>query len=338
MLVVMQRNATEEQIRRVLEKITELGLTPHPLPGPTRTAIGITGNTAAISPDALGGLDGVSELLRVTKPFKLASREMHVDDTVVPTAQTRIGPKTFTVIAGPCSVENESMLLKTAEFLKSRGVNLLRAGAYKPRTSPYSFQGLESEGLRILRLARELTGMGIVTEVMDAALVDEIEASADILQVGARNMQNFALLKRLSRCRTPVLLKRGLSATLEELLMSAEYLLAGGNRNVVLCERGVRTFADHSRNTLDLSIIPPAKELSHLPIVVDPSHGTGRRSYVPAMARAAMAAGADGLMIEVHPDPDRAMSDGAQTLNFEQFDALLDSLKELAGPLNRTLN
>lgn len=338
MLVVMQHNATADQIGRVLAKITELGLTPHPLPGPTRTAIGITGNTAAISPESLGGLDGVSELLRVTKPFKLASREMHADDTTVATPQTSIGPKTFTIIAGPCSVENESMLLKTAEFLKSRGVNLLRGGAYKPRTSPYSFQGLEAEGLRILRLARERTGIGIVTEVMDATLVDEIESAADILQVGARNMQNFALLKRLSRSRTPVLLKRGLAATLEELLMSAEYLLAGGNRNVVLCERGVRTFADHSRNTLDLSVIPPAKELSHLPILVDPSHGTGRRSYVPAMARAALAAGADGLIIEIHPDPDRAMSDAAQTLSFEHFDQLLESLRALSVPLNRTLN
>lgn len=337
MLVVMQRGATGEQVDGVLAKIRDLGLTPHPLPGPTRTAIGITGNTAAIDSSLLDGLPGVKELLRVTKPYKLASREMHLDDTVIPLSGTAFGPGGLTIIAGPCSVENETMLLQTADFLMSRGVKLLRGGAFKPRTSPYSFQGLESEGLRILERARERTGIGIVTEVMDAALVDDIERSADMLQIGARNMQNFSLLKRVSRCTKPVLLKRGLSATLEELLMSAEYILAGGNRQIVLCERGVRTFADHSRNTLDISVIPAAKELSHLPIIVDPSHATGRRSHVPAMALAALAAGADGLMIEVHPDPDRAISDGAQTLNFQQFDLLLQSLRKVAEPLERTI-
>ena len=338
MLVVMQRLATDEQVQQVIGKIRELGLTPHPLPGPTRTAIGITGNTAAIDPATLDGLPGVMELLRVTKPYKLASREMHPEDSIVRTSQTEFGPGAFPIIAGPCSVENETMLLRTAEFLVSRGIPLLRGGAFKPRTSPYSFQGLEHEGLRILRKAREVTGIGIVTEVMDASQVDDVVEAADIVQIGARNMQNFSLLKRVSLCRKPVLLKRGLSATLEELLMSAEYVLAGGNRQVILCERGVRTFADHSRNTLDLSVIPPAKELSHLPIIVDPIHGTGRRGFVPPMALAALAAGADGLIVEVHPDPDRAMSDGAQTLNFPQFDQLLDSLRQLAVPLGRQLN
>ena len=337
MLVVMSRQATAEQVQHVVEAIRDMGLTPHPLPGPTRTAIGITGNTAAIDASNLAGLSGVIELIRVTKPYKLASREMHIDDSVVQLPQATFGPGKFTLIAGPCAVENETMLLRTAEFLASRGVRLLRAGAFKPRSSPYSFQGLEHAGLRLLEKARERTGLGIVTEVMDAALVDDVEAAADMLQIGARNMQNFTLLKRVSRCAKPVLLKRGLAATLEDLLMAAEYVLAGGNRGVVLCERGVRTFADHSRNTLDLSVIPPAKELSHLPIIVDPSHGTGRRSFVPSMSLAALAAGADGLIVEVHPDPEHAMSDGPQSLNFDQFDTLLAALRRIAEPLGRTI-
>ncbi len=338
MLVVMQQQATNEEVEHVIERIRSLGLTPHPMPGPTRTAIGITGNTAAIDPRHLVGLPGVRDLMRVTKPYKLASREMQVDDTRVALPQTSFGPDTFTIIAGPCSVESEEMVIQTAEFLVSQGVHLMRAGAFKPRTSPYSFQGMEHEGLEILQRARERTGIGIVTEVMDPNEADAIEAAADMLQIGTRNMQNFPLLKRIAQCRKPVLLKRGMAATLEEWLMAAEYLLAGGNKQIVMCERGVRTFADHTRNTLDLSVIPPLKELSHLPIIVDPSHGTGWRDYVQPMALAGLASGADGLIVEIHPDPDQALSDGAQSLDFPQFEKLIHILRELSAPLGRKLN
>jgi 3-deoxy-7-phosphoheptulonate synthase len=338
MLVVMDRQATPEQIEQVVQTIRRMNLTPHPLPGATRTAIGITGNIDAVDPRALEVLPGVLELLRVTKPFKLAGREMHPDDTVVRLPATTIGPGTFTLIAGPCSVENEEMILRTAAFLMDRGVRLMRAGAFKPRTSPYAFQGLGLEGLEILARARRKTGIGIVTELMDTDNADAVEQAADIIQIGTRNMQNFSLLRRVSQAAKPVLLKRGMAATLEEWLMAAEYVMAGGNYNVLLCERGVRTFSDHSRNTLDLSVIPPARKLSHLPILVDPSHGTGKREYVPPMALAALAAGADGLLIEVHPSPERALSDGAQSLDFAQFERLLESLRRLAEPLGRRLN
>lgn len=338
MLVVMQSQATEEEIERVLEAVREMDLTPHPLPGATRTAIGITGNIDAVDSRSLEVLPGVSELIRVTKPYKLTSREMHQDDTILELSQTTIGPKTFTIIAGPCSVENEEMILQTAERLTALGVRLMRGGAYKPRSSPYSFQGLGQEGLDILCKARDRTGIGIVTELMDTESADAVEQAADVIQIGTRNMQNFSLLKRVSKATKPVLLKRGLAATLDEWLMAAEYIMSGNNYRVALCERGVRTFSDHSRNTLDLSVIPPVKALSHLPILVDPSHGTGKRDYVPAMAMAALAAGADGLLIEVHPDPDHALSDGAQTLNFETFEQLLQSLKRIAEPLGRTIN
>ena len=338
MLVVMNSHATPEQIEQVLAAVRGMNLTPHPMPGATRTAIGITGNISIIDPRTLEGMPGVLELIRVTKPYKLASREMHEADTVVKLPQTRIGPGTFTLIAGPCSVENEDMILRTAEFLREQGVKLMRAGAFKPRSSPYAFQGLGQEGLDILARVREKTGVGVVTELMDTENADAVEQAADVIQIGTRNMQNFSLLRRVSRASKPVLLKRGMSATLEEWLMAAEYVMSGGNYNVVLCERGVRTFSDHSRNTLDLSVIPPAKRLSHLPILVDPSHGTGRRDYVPPMALASLAAGADGLLLEVHPDPDHALSDGAQTLSFEGFAKLQESLKRLAEPLGRTLN
>ncbi|MDG2206352.1 MAG: 3-deoxy-7-phosphoheptulonate synthase [Pirellulales bacterium] len=337
MLVVMQHQATEEEVVQVVQAIEQMGLDAHPMPGPTRTAIGITGNSSSVDPRSLEVLPGVRELIRVTQPYKLASREMHPEDTTVEAGKARIGPGSFTVIAGPCSVESESNLLGVAEQLVSRGIHLLRAGAFKPRTSPYSFQGMEHEGLKILRRAREKTGIGIVTEVMDTEQVDAVAETADMVQIGTRNMQNFSLLKKVAKCGRPVLLKRGMSATLDEWLMAAEYLLAGGNKNVVLCERGVRTFTDHTRNTLDLSVVPPVKENSHLPILIDPSHGTGRRSYVPAMSLAGLAAGADGLMVEVHPDPSTALSDGAQTLDFEEFDRLLDSLQSLANPLQRSI-
>jgi 3-deoxy-7-phosphoheptulonate synthase len=338
MLVVMDKHATPADVEQVAAAVRKMGLTPHPMPGATRTAIGITGNISAVDPRTLEVLPGVSELIRVTKPFKLASREMHEADTFVLLPQATIGPGTFTLIAGPCSVENEDMILKTAELLMSRGVRLLRAGAYKPRTSPYAFQGLGLEGLEILARVSERTGIGIVTELMDTDNADAVEGVADVIQIGTRNMQNFSLLRRVSRAGKPVLLKRGMSATLEEWLMAAEYVMAGGNYNVILCERGVRTFSDHSRNTLDLSVIPPTKKLSHLPIIVDPSHGTGKRDYVPAMALASLAAGADGLLIEVHPDPDHALSDGAQSLNFAGFENLLESLHKLAEPLGKQIN
>jgi 3-deoxy-7-phosphoheptulonate synthase len=337
MLVVMQSHASPEQIEQVLAAIRRLQLTPHPLPGATRTAIGITGNVGTVDPSSLEVLPGVLELIRVTKPFKLASREMHEADTLVTLPGTVIGPKTITMIAGPCSVENEAMILRTAEHLMSRGVRLMRAGAFKPRTSPYSFQGMGLEGLQILAKAKKQTGIGIVTELMDVEHADAVEEVADIIQIGTRNMQNFSLLKRVGQARKPVLLKRGMAATLEEWLMAAEYVMAGGNYNVILCERGIRTFSDHSRNTLDLSVIPPAKKLSHLPILVDPSHGTGKRDFVPPMALAAIAAGADGLLVEVHPDPDHAQSDGAQTLDFAAFDRLLEAVKGLARPLGRSV-
>ncbi|AWM40650.1 Phospho-2-dehydro-3-deoxyheptonate aldolase [Gemmata obscuriglobus] len=337
MLVVMQSQATPAQVGKVVEVIEAQGLTPHVMPGATRTAVGITGNTGAVDKSLFEVLPGVEEAIRVTKPYKLASREMKRDDTVIPLAQGAVGPATFTLIAGPCSVESEAMMLKTAEHLVSRGVKFLRAGAFKPRSSPYSFQGLGLEGLRILAKCRAETGIGIVTELMDTEYAGAVEEVADIIQIGTRNMQNFSLLKRVGQCRKPVLLKRGMSATLDEWLMAAEYILAGGNYQVILCERGVRTFSDHSRNTLDLSVIPPAKALCHLPVFVDPSHGTGKRAYVPAMSLASLAAGADGLLLEVHPDPDRAMSDGAQSLDFAALDALLARLKALAPAFGRTV-
>jgi 3-deoxy-7-phosphoheptulonate synthase len=337
MLVVMKSQASSVEIERVLKTISEMGLTPHPMPGATRTAIGITGNTGAVDARTLEVLPGVFELIRVTKPYKLASREMHQHDTEIKLPWATFGGSRFTIIAGPCSVENDDMILRTAQWLMERGIRFLRAGAFKPRTSPYAFQGLGLEGLDVLRRAREKTGIGIVTELMDTDNAEAVEEVADIIQIGARNMQNYSLLRRVSRARKPVLLKRGMSATLEEWLMSAEYVLAGGNYEVILCERGVRTFSDHSRNTLDLSVIPPVKALSHLPILVDPSHGTGRRAYVPPMALAALAAGAHGLLIEVHPDPDRALSDGAQSLDFPDFERLLEKVTLMARHLGLSL-
>jgi 3-deoxy-7-phosphoheptulonate synthase len=337
MLIVMRSDATDEQIARVVATIEELKLKPHPLPGATRTAIGMTGNTAAVSKSLFEVLPGVENAIRVTKPYKLASREMKKDDTVIATPYGSIGPKTFTMIAGPCSVENEEITLRTAEHLMSRGVKFLRAGAFKPRSSPYSFQGLGLEGLRILERVRAKTGIGIVTELMDTENAAAVEAASDIIQIGTRNMQNFDLLKRVSQCRKPVLLKRGMSATLEEWLMAAEYVMAGGNYDVILCERGIRTYSDHCRNTLDLSVVPVAKSMTHLPIFVDPSHGVGKRPFVPAMTYAAMASNADGVLLEAHPDPDHALSDGAQTIDFPTLDAILEKLKAMAGLFGRTM-
>jgi 3-deoxy-7-phosphoheptulonate synthase len=330
MLVVMHADATKEQVARVLEAITSLGLEPHALPGATRTAVGITGNTGAVDGRVLEVLPGVKECIRVTKPYKLASREMHRDDTIIKVRDVEIGPKTLTMIAGPCSVESEEMVLRTAEFLVERGVKLLRAGAFKPRTSPYSFQGMGLEGLKILERVRAKTGIGIVTELMDVEHAAAVEESADVIQIGTRNMQNYSLLKRVGKTRKPVLLKRGMSATLEEWLMAAEYVMAGGNYQVILCERGVRTYDAHSRNLLDLGVVPPTKAATHLPVFIDPSHGTGKRAYVPPMAKASVAAGADGLLIEIHPEPDKALSDGAQSLDFAGTEKLLKELTQYA--------
>lgn len=333
MLVVMQATATPTQIDAVADKIRQLGFAPHVIPGATRTAIGITGNRGPEGRDVLLMMPGVEDVVRITVGYKLVSRETQREPSVFQIAGTRIGHG-FTVIAGPCSVENEKMMLQSAEFLSSRGVKLMRAGAYKPRTSPYAFQGLGREGLRILSKVKAETGIGVVTEVLDVENAGAVEEVADVLQVGTRNMQNYPLLRRLAKASKPVLLKRGMAATVDEWLLAAEYLMAGGNRRVILCERGVRTFADHTRNTLDLSIIPVVKHLSHLPVIIDPSHGTGRAEYVPAMSRAALAAGADGLIIEVHPEPRNALSDGQQSLDFNTFADLHASLQPLAAVLN----
>ncbi len=338
MLVVMKVGASQAEIDAVADKIRAFGYTPHVIPGIERVAIGITGNRGHDGREALSLMPNVQEVLRVTVPYKLVSRETHEQYSGYPVAATRIGGGGgFTLVGGPCSVENEKMIIETAHYLKQQGVKLLRGGAYKPRTSPYAFQGLGEEGLRLLAKAKQETGLGIVTEVMDVENVERIEEVADLLQVGARNMQNYPLLRRLSRASKPVLLKRGLASTLEEWLMAAEYIFAGGNRQVILCERGVRTFSDHTRNTLDLSVVPVVKHVSHLPIVVDPSHGTGKAEYVPAMSLAALAAGADGLLVEVHPDPKSAMSDGPQSLNFQQFAAMQEALRPVAAALRVTL-
>ena len=330
MLVVMRAQAGAEEIRRVCEKIQSLGFRPHVMPGAERTAIGITGNHGPVNPREFEDLPGVAEAIPVSKPYKLVSREVKPDDTVVRVAGVPVGGGELTLCAGPCSVESREQILTAARAVKAAGANLLRGGAYKPRTSPYAFQGLGEEGLEYLAEARAETGLGIVTEAIDVETFDLVERYTDCLQIGARNMQNFSLLRRAGRSRLPVLLKRGMSSTLEEFLMAAEYILSEGNYQVILCERGVRTFADHTRNTLDLSVVPAVQRLSHLPIIVDPSHGTGKRDKVHPMALAAIAAGASGLIVEVHPNPDRALSDGYQSLYPEQFVELADECRAVA--------
>jgi 3-deoxy-7-phosphoheptulonate synthase len=331
----MRAQASEEDVARVCRKIESLGFTPHIIPGAQRTAIGITGNSGAVDSAEFEDLPGVAEAIAVSKPYKLVSREVKPEDTVVRVADAEVGGGRLVFCAGPCSVESREQILAAARAVKSAGAQLLRGGAYKPRTSPYAFQGLQEEGLKLLAEARELTGLGIVTEAIDTETFDLVEQYADCIQIGARNMQNFSLLRRAGRSRKPVLLKRGISSTLEELLMAAEYILAGGNYQVILCERGVRTFADHTRNTLDLSVVPAVQRLSHLPIIVDPSHGTGRRDKVLPMALAAVAAGAAGLIVEVHPNPERALSDGFQSLYPEQFAELAEECRAIAELLAR---
>jgi len=339
MLVVMQAQATEEQIRAVCQKIEELGYRPHAMPGAQRTAVGITGNKGEVEAGSLEEMPGVQEVIRVSKPYKLVSRDTKPDNTVIrfPNSSVSIGGRDLAIIAGPCGIESRDQAFKTAERVSAAGAQFFRGGAYKPRTSPYSFQGLGEEGLKIMAEVRERFGLLIVTEAVDYESLDLVDQYADMIQIGARNMQNFSLLKRAGRARKPVLLKRGISATLEEFLMAAEYIMSEGNYNVVLCERGVRTFADHTRNTLDLSIVPAVQRLSHLPIAVDPSHGTGKRNKVTPLSRAAIAVGADGLIVEVHHDPDKALSDGMQSLFPDQFDALMVQVRQIAAVLGRNV-
>ncbi|MCU1293967.1 MAG: 3-deoxy-D-arabinoheptulosonate-7-phosphate synthase [Bryobacterales bacterium] len=330
MLVVMKAQASPADIALVCERIQVLGFRPHIIPGEQRTAVGITGNSGPVDPAEFEQLHGVAEAIRVSKPYKLVSRETKPESTVVFVKGVPVGGEEIALCGGPCAVESRDQILASARAVKAAGGQLLRGGAYKPRTSPYSFQGLGEEGLRYLAEAREQTGLGIVTEAVDTESIDLVEDYADCIQIGARNMQNFSLLRRAGRAKKPVLLKRGMSSTLEEFLMAAEYILSEGNYNVILCERGVRTFADHSRNTLDLSVVPAVKTLSHLPIIVDPSHGTGKRDKVLPMALASVAAGAAGLIVEMHPAPERALSDGYQSLDPEEFAELASECRAIA--------
>jgi 3-deoxy-7-phosphoheptulonate synthase len=337
MVIVMDKRATEEEVEAVERKLVSEGYRVHRSRGVERTILGIIGDTAKLDPRELELLPGVYEVVRVSEPFKLASRAFHPENTVITVGQVTIGANEVVVMAGPCAVESRDQVLETAHAVSEAGAKVLRGGAFKPRTSPYAFQGLGEEGLVYLREAADRYGLLVVTEVMDREQVPLVSQYADILQVGARNMQNYALLRELGGIRKPVLLKRGFAATVKELLMAAEYIMAGGNFEVILCERGIRTFEDSVRNTLDISAIPVVHSLSHLPIIVDPSHGTGRRDKVAPMARAAVAAGADGLLIEVHPRPEEAKSDGFQSLYPNQFASLMEELRIIAAAIGRKL-
>ena len=343
MLVVMKAQATTEQIQAVCEYIEQLGFRAHALPGAQRTAIGITGNKGEVERGNIEELSGVAEVIRVSKAYKLASRDVKEEDTIIHFPQhgncpeASIGGRELAIVAGPCSIESREQAFEIAEVVAAGGAQFFRGGAYKPRTSPYAFQGLGLEALRIMAEIRERYGLRIVTEAMDSETLALVAEWADVIQIGARNMQNFSLLKKAGKLRKPVLLKRGLSATLEEFLMSAEYIMSEGNYQVILCERGVRTFADHTRNTLDLSIIPAVQRLSHLPILVDPSHGTGKRDSVLPMARAAAATGCDGIMVEVHNHPDKALSDGPQSIYPDQFVRMMDEIEQIAPVVSRRL-
>ena len=339
MLVVMQAHASEEQVRAVCQKIESLGYRAHPMPGAQRTAVCVTGNKGEVEACTLEEMPGVQELIRVSKPYKLVSRDFKEENSVIsfPGTDASFGGSGLAIIAGPCAIESRDQAFAAAERVCRAGAQFFRGGAYKPRTSPYSFQGLEEEGLQIMAEVRDKFGMKIVTEAIDKESLELVAQYADVIQIGARNMQNFSLLKCAGRARRPVLLKRGMSATLEEFLMAAEYVMSEGNYNVVLCERGVRTFADHTRNTLDLSLVPAVQRLSHLPIIVDPSHGTGKRNKVTPLSRAAIAVGADGLIVEVHPEPDKALSDGMQSLYPDQFDELMGQVRQIAPVVGRTV-
>lgn len=337
MIIVMKQTATENNVEKVKNRLVELGFKIHESKGEERHIIGAIGDENILRAHPVDSYEGVEEVLEVTQPFKLASRDFKREDTVIDVNGIKIGGENFVVMSGPCAVESREQIIETAKFVKKSGAHILRGGAFKPRTSPYSFQGLGEEGLKYLKEASEITGMPIITEVMSEDDIDLICKYADILQVGARNMQNFALLKKLGKVDKPVFLKRGMAATAKDFLMSAEYIMSGGNYNVILCERGIRTYETATRNTLDLNLVPVVKEWSHLPIIIDPSHGTGRRNAVSPMARAAMAVGADGVMIEVHPDPDNALSDGPQSLTFDMFEKLMKDLKDIAKVVNKKL-
>ena len=329
MLIVMKADATDNQVEAVLRVIEELGFKGHPMPGTTRTAIGVTGNPGAIDPSHFENLAGVAEAIRVSKPYKLITLDLRPEKTVVRVGDATIGGDELAIIAGPCAIESRAQAFAIAESVRRSGARFFRGGAYKPRTSPYAFQGLGEEGLRILADVREAYGLKIVTEALDEAGVDLVERYGDMIQLGARNMQNFSLLKRAGKARMPVLLKRGLSATLDEWLLAAEYIMAEGNYQVVLCERGIRTFAQHTRNTMDLAAIPAVRRVSHLPVIVDPSHGTGKNYMVTPLARAGVAVGADGLIIEVHDQPEHALSDGAQALTPKQYENLVSEVRSI---------
>jgi len=337
MVVVMRERASDEQVQNVIAKLMEMGFDVHRSTGALRTVLGAVGGSRQFDTALLEVLDGVQEVHRITEPYKLASRTFKPDNTVIMIGDVRVGGDEVIVMAGPCSAETEEQVEATTAAVKRAGAKILRGGAFKPRSSPYSFQGLGEEGLRLLRAAADRHNLKLITEIMDISQLALIERYADILQVGARNMQNFHLLRELGHTRTPVLLKRGISATIEEWLLSAEYILAGGNTNVMLCERGIRTFESYTRNTFDISAIPVVQQLSHLPVLADPSHGTGKRDKVAPMARAAVAAGCDGLLIEVHSDPDHALSDGAQSLFPSQFDRLMAELRIIAPAIGRSI-
>lgn len=338
MIIVLKPNSTPDVVSHVLERIEELGLTPHLSQGVARTVIGVIGDESKLQAEPLEAIPGVEKVVPILKPFKLASREFHPEDSVFDVKGVKIGGGHLAMIAGPCAIEGEELLYETAVKVRDAGANILRGGAFKPRTSPYSFQGLGEEGLRILRRVGDSLNMPVVTEVMDPRQVELVAKYADMFQIGARNMQNFDLLKEVGKVKLPVLIKRGMSATVKDLLMSAEYILAQGNREVILCERGIRTFEDSTRNTLDLSMVPNAKCLSHLPIVVDPSHATGRPELIPAMARASVAAGADGVHVEVHTCPEKAFSDGPQALLPDQYARLMVELRRLAELLGKSID
>ncbi len=337
MLVVMKPHASQAEIDAVVERIRSMGLQAHTIPGAQRVAIGVTGNKGGLDPGNFETLPGVADAIRVSQPFKLVSREVKEEDTVIDVGGVKLGGPEIVVMAGPCSVESKAQVLEAAHAVKAAGAKILRGGAFKPRTSPYEFQGLAEEGLKLLALAREQTGLKVVTEVMDSENLAMVADYADILQIGARNMQNYSLLRQLGQVRKPILLKRGPSATIKEWLMAAEYIVAGGNYQVALCERGIRTFETMTRNTLDLNAVPVLKALTHLPVVVDPSHGIGLRKHVAAMARAGIAAGADAIIVEVHPQPDRALSDGHQSLTPVEFEALMKQARVIAGAVGRSL-
>jgi 3-deoxy-7-phosphoheptulonate synthase len=329
MLIVMKHDATDSQIEAVMRVIEELGFKGHPMPGATRTAIGITGNQGAVDPSHFENLAGVADAIRVSKPYKLISLDLRPEKTIVRVGDATIGGDELAIIAGPCAIESRAQAFAIAEAVRRSGARFFRGGAYKPRTSPYAFQGLGEEGLRILADIREAYGLKIVTEALDEAGVDLVERYGDMIQIGARNMQNFSLLRRAGKAKLPVLLKRGLSATLDEWLLAAEYVMAEGNYQIVLCERGIRTFAQHTRNTMDLAAIPAVRRISHLPVIVDPSHGTGKNFMVTPLARAGVAVGADGLIVEVHDQPEHALSDGAQALTLEQYEQMVSEVRSI---------